>query len=152
MKIAEIMNRAPICVRLDQTFGDAFRILTESGHGFLPVVDADNTYHGNFELQDIWGVLLPKAARLSRSSLGDLSFLPDSLETMRERLREAADAPVSKFVTRADAPPVSPDTALIQGILLLDEHREALAVVDSKSHKLVGILGAKDVLNALRQR
>lgn len=150
MKIAEIMNREPVVVRMDQTFGEALRILMDSGHGFLPVVDGEGVYLGNFDLEDIWSVLLPKAARLNRNSLGDLSFVSSSLEKMKDQLAEAAQEPVERFVTRADAPPLSPDSPVIQGVLMLDEYRESLAVVDTQTHKLVGILGAKDVLNALR--
>jgi CBS domain-containing protein len=150
MKIAEIMNREPICVRKGQTFGEAFRILTECGHGFLPVVDDDGVYCGNFELRDVWSAVLPKAVRLRRQSIEDLSFLPGSMESMQDRLAGAADAPVMEYVTRADAPPIAPETPLIQGILMLDEFREALAVVDPKTKKLVWIFGAKDVLKALR--
>lgn len=150
MKIGEIMNRAPISVRMDQTFGEAFRVLVETGHKFLPVVDADGVYHGNFDLNDIWGVLLPKAARLNRKSIENLAFVSSSLDKLKDRLGEEAGEPVSKYVTRSDAPPLAPENPVIQGILMLDECRETLAVVDPHSHKLVGILSATDVLNALR--
>jgi len=150
MKIGEIMNRAPISVRMDQTFGEAFGVLVETGHKFLPVVDADGVYHGNFDLNDVWGVLLPKAARLDRKSIENLAFVSSSIEKMKEQLAEVAGTLVSKYVTRTDAPPLSPDNPVVQGILMLDECGETLAVVDPNSKKLVGVLSATDVLNALR--
>jgi CBS domain-containing protein len=150
MKIGEIMNRAPISVRMDQTFGEAYRALVETGHTFLPVVDASGVYHGNFDLQDVWGVLLPKAARLERKSIENLAFVSSSIEKMKEQLAEVAETPVSKYVTRTDAPPLSPDNPLIQGILMLDECGQTLAVVDPHSKKLVGVLSAADVLGVLR--
>lgn len=150
MKIGEIMNRAPVSVRMDQTFGEAFRVLVETGHKFLPVVDAEGVYHGNFDLKDVWGVLLPKAARLDRKSIENLAFVPSSLEKMKDKLADAAEDLVEKYVTRSDAPPLAPESPVIQGILMLDECGETLAVVDANTHKLVGILSATDVLNALR--
>lgn len=150
MKIGEIMNRAPVSVRMDQTFGNAFRVLVETGHKFLPVVDADGVYRGNFDLADVWGVLLPKAVRLNRKAIENLSFISSSLDQMKEQIAEEESEPVEKYVTRNDSPPLSPDSSVIQGILMLDECGETLAVVDPHSHKLVGILSATDVLNALR--
>jgi len=150
MKIGEIMNRAPVTVRLDQTFGDAFRILVETGHKFLPVVDAGGIYRGNFDLTDVWGVLLPKAVRLNRKAIENLAFVSSSLEKMKDQIAEEANEPVEKYVTRNDSPPLSPDNPVIQGILMLDECRETLAVVDPHTHQLVGILSATDVLSALR--
>lgn len=150
MKIGEIMNRTPVSVRMDQTFGEAFRVLVETGHTLLPVVDSEGVYRGNFDLADVWSVLLPKAVHLNRKSIENLAFIPSSLEKMKEQIAEEAGEPLEKYVTRSDSPPLSPESPVIQGILMLDECGGTLAVVDPQSHRLVGILSATDVLTALR--
>lgn len=150
MKIGEIMNRAPISVRIDQTFGEAFRLLVDTEHEMIPVVDAEGIYQGNFDLKDIWGVLLPRAARLDRKSIEHLGFVTSSLEKLKERLQDEANEAVSKYVTRHDLPTLSPDSQLVQAIHMLDECRETLPVVEPKTLKLVGILAASDILKALR--
>jgi CBS domain-containing protein len=150
MKVGEIMNRAPVTVRNDQTFGEAFRVLVETRHTILPVVDADGVYRGIFDLHDIWTVLLPKAAKLSRKSIEDLSFVSSSLEKMKEQIADSASLPIEQFVTAADVPPIYPDSPVIQAVLLLDEFGETIAVVDRQTKKLVGVIAAWQVLDILR--
>lgn len=149
MKVGEIMNRAPVSVCTGQTFGDAFQVLMKTRHTVLPVVDADGVYRGIFDLKDIWGVLLPKAAQLNRKSLEDLSFVSSSLEKMKDQIAESAALPIGRFVNAEDAPPLYPDSPVIQAILLLDEHGEMIAVVDRQTRKLAGVVSAWQVLDAL---
>ena len=137
MKVEEIMNRTPVTVRFDQTFGDAFQTLAESRQTILPAVDADGTYRGLFDLKDIWKILLPKAAQLSRKSIEDLAF-------------EAKALPVSQFLNKDDAPPLHPDSPVIQAVLFLDEYGETIAVVDRQTKKLVGVVSAWQLLDAIR--
>jgi len=139
MKAGEIMNRAPVTVRTDQTFGEAFRVLIESRQATLPCVDGSGVYKGLFDLKDIWDVLLPKAAQLSRKSIEDLSFVSGSVERMKERLAEAAGLPVTRFLTADDAPPLHTDSPAMQA-----------AVVERGSGKLAGVVSPWHVLDALR--
>lgn len=150
MKVGEIMNRAPVTIRSGQTFGDAFQLLVETRHTILPVVDEDGVYRGIFDLKDIWDVLLPKAARLNRASLEDLSFASSSLDSMKEHLAESAALPIERFLSTRDTPPLFPDSPVIQAILALDTHGETIAVVDRQTRKLAGVIAPWQVLDALR--
>lgn len=150
MKVAEIMNRAPVSVRNDQTFGSAFQTLLKSRVTTIPVVDADGVYKGIFDLKDIWRILLPKAAQLNRKSLEDLSFVSSSLGKMKDQIAEAAALPIGQFVTSEDLPSLHPESSIMQAVLLFDEHGEALAVVDRQTRKLVGTIAAWQLLDALR--
>jgi CBS domain-containing protein len=149
VKTGDIMNRAPISVRSDQTFGEAFRILVKSRMTNLPAVDAAGIFQGNFDLKDVWNVLLPKAAQLDRKSLEDLSFVSTSLDKLKDLVADASEQPVSNFLNTKDAPPLHPENPVIQAILLLDEHGETLAVVDSKTRMLVGSVSPWDVLDPI---
>ena len=150
MKAGDIMNSAPVTVRTDQSFGEAFRILIESRQATLPCVDGAGIYRGLIDLKDVWDVLLPKAAQLSRKSIEDLSFVSGSVERMKERLAEAAGLPVTQFLTAEDAPPLHPDSPAMQAVLLFDEYGETIAVVERGSGKLAGVLSPWHVLDALR--
>ena len=150
MKVAEILNRAPVSVRSDSTFGSAFQTLRESRVTTIPVVDAEGVYKGIFDLKDIWDVLLPKAAQLSRKSIEDLSFVSSSIDKMKDQIAEAASLPIAQFLTSEDLPALHPESPLIQAVLLLDEHGETLAVVDRQTRKLVGTIAAWQLLDALR--
>lgn len=147
MKTGEIMNRTPVTVRIDQTFGEAFHKLVQSRSSNLPVVDAEGIYKGSFDLKDIWNILLPKAAQLDRKSLEDLSFVSTSLDKLKDQIAEASPRPVSEFVNAKDAPPLYEDSPVIQAILLLDECGETLAVIDRKTRKMVGTVFAWDILD-----
>jgi CBS domain-containing protein len=150
MKVGDIMNREPVTARTTQTFGDAFRILVENRTTNLPVIDEDGVFKGNFDLNDIWRTLLPRATQLARKSIEDLAFVSSSIEKLKERIHEAGPLPVTQFLTAEDAPTLFPENPLTQAILLLDEHEEVLAVVDRQSRKLVGTLSSWDVLDPLR--
>lgn len=150
MKVGEIMNANPVTVRIDQTFAEGFAILLRTHHAMLPVVDSEGIYRGIFDVRDVWQVLLPKAAKLSRKSLEDLSFAHSSPEKMREQIAEAAALPISRFVTKEDLPALTPDCTVIQAVLMLDEYGETMAVVDKATRKLVGVLAPWQVLDILR--
>jgi CBS domain-containing protein len=150
MKVAEIMNRAPVSVRSDSTFGSAFQTLLESRVTTIPVVDAEGVYKGIFDLRDIWDILLPKAAQLSRKSIEDLSFVSSSIDKMKDQIGEAASLPIAQFLTSEDLPALHPESPVIQAVLLFDEHGETLAVVDRQTRKLVGTIAAWELLDALR--
>ena len=150
MKVVEIMNRAPVSVRSDSTFGSAFQTLLASRVTTIPVVDAEGVYKGIFDLKDIWDVLLPKAAQLSRKSIEDLSFVSSSIDKMKDQIAEAASLPIAQFLTSEDLPALHPESPVIQAVLLFDEHGETLAVVDRQTRKLVGTIAAWQLLDALR--
>ena len=150
MKIGDIMNRAPVTVQQGQTFAEAFKLMLEQRSSNLPVVDAQGAYLGNFDLRDVWNVLLPKATQLSRKSLEDLSFVSGSIDRYKDRLAEVAGDPVTRFVNKSDQPAVHPDTPVTQAMLQLDTVNEAIAVVDRKTHHVVGVVTAWEILDALR--
>jgi CBS domain-containing protein len=150
MKVADLMNPAPPSVPIDATFGAALTILRDSRATSLPAVDANGVYKGLFDLKDVWDVLLPKAAQLQRKSLENLAFVSTSVDTMKKHLLDAADLPITRFLTAEDAPPLHPDSPLLQAILLFDQYGESIAVVDRGTKKLVGSIASWQILDALR--
>ena len=149
LKTGDIMNRAPVSVRSDQRFDEAFQTLVRNRISNLPAVDEHGIYRGNFDLKDIWSILLPRAAHLDRNSLHDLSFVATSLDKLKDLIQDAASLRVSDFLNSNDTPALHPEDPVTQAILLLDEHGETLAVVDSQTRKLVGTLSPWDVLDPI---
>jgi CBS domain-containing protein len=149
MNVEELMNRDPLTIGADVSFSSAYQQLLDLRVRSLPVVDDAGIYKGMFDVYDIWGVLLPKAARLEGRSLRDLAFVSSSEGQLREKLREAGSHRVSEFVDR-DLPAIYPDTPLQEAIRLLYEHDGNLAVVNRKTGELLGLLSAWEILARLR--
>ncbi|MCS7023702.1 MAG: CBS domain-containing protein [Bryobacteraceae bacterium] len=151
MTIQEVMKASPATVAPDETFGHAFALMMEQKLTHLPVVGSEGVYLGMFDLRDIWQVLLPKAALLAMDSLSDLAFFYESKKQLIDKLRHAANRRVEEFLKEEDAPlEVYPDMPVIEAVLLLHRHDGVLPVVDRKSRRLVGMVGAWDILERLR--
>ena len=65
----------------------------------LPVVDENEQFVGLFGIRRLIHLLLPKAAQMERG-LKDLSFMPDDLGELYERLEDIGQRPVSDFLEK----------------------------------------------------
>ncbi|MBI3777529.1 MAG: CBS domain-containing protein [Gammaproteobacteria bacterium] len=150
MTVESVMNKDPVTVSSTDTFGHAFQLLVERRVRSLPVVDDGRIYRGMFDLYDIWKLLLPRAALLDGDSLRDLSFIPGSREQLRDKLREAAQRPITDFLDADQAPAIYPKTTVIEAILLLHRYGGNLPVIDPKTRQLAGLVSAWEILELLR--
>jgi CBS-domain-containing membrane protein len=114
----------------------------------LPVVDAAGKLVGMFRLERLFGMLLPKAALLG-DGVPDLAFVSDTLEELRERMRDIDDKPVGELVVRPDHV-VHPETSPLEIVLLLYKGANNVPVVEPASGRLVGMISARDVLEAVQ--
>jgi len=114
----------------------------------LPVVDDDHRLIGMFRLERLLGSLLPKAALIG-FGLDDLSFVSDTLEHLRKQMRTVADTPVRQLMVKAEHV-VHPDTTPVEIVLLLYRGASNIPVVERETDKLVGMVSARDVLDALQ--
>jgi len=129
------------------TVAEATRRMLGDRVSDLPVIDASGALIGLFRLEALFAALLPKAALLG-DGLADLAFVPDTLEQLRERMREIEHHPVRDFAVMPEHV-VHPDTTPLQAILLLHHGANNIPVVAPGSRKLVGMISARDVLAAL---
>lgn len=125
---------------------DATRRMLGDRVSDLPVVDSDGKLVGMFKLDRLLAGLLPKAALVGFGM--DLSFVADTLEQLRERMREIEGNPVRDFTVRAEHI-VNPDTSPIEIVLLIYRGANNVPVIDPASGRLVGMVSARDVLAAL---
>lgn len=139
-----------VSLRDTDTIAKAARTLCDLQHrvSALPVTDADGKLIGIFTVDRLLKLLLPAAATVN-SGLLDLSFVSDTLEHVREKMRSIAEHPVSRHL---EQPPraVHPDTPLMEVMLLLYRGENDLPVTDERSGKLLGIVSAIDILRAVQ--
>jgi CBS domain-containing protein len=131
-----------------ETVGVALERMLGNRVSDLPVVDASGALLGMFKLEKLYAKLLPRAALLGRG-MQDLSFLSDSLDEMRGRMRDIEDDPVRDYVEKVDAV-IHPDTPPVETVLLLHNGANNVPVVDRDSGRLVGMVSSRDLLVALR--
>lgn len=147
MTCATIMNPHPITLLASDTVATALEKTLEHRVKSLPVLDNNGRYLGMFGLHNLLGQMLPKVARLEEG-LGDLAFVSDMLEQMREKMEGLRRQPVNEFL-EDHAAPIHPDTSLTEAVLLLYRHGENLAVVERNSGRLAGLMSPWEVLAKL---
>ncbi len=118
----------------------------------LPVVDDKDQFLGLFGIRRVVELLLPTAAVMDLG-LKDLSFMPDDLAEMHERLLEAGDRQVDSFyMKKKNLLFCKPTTSFPEVLELLHESRDLslpVIVVKGKKNKLVGMVSAWDVLEKM---
>jgi len=147
MTSAVIYNTAFDRLKDTDTVAEATRRMLDDRVSDLPVVDAAGRLLGMFRLDRLFAVLLPKAASMDYG-MPDLAFVSDTIEQLRERMREIEDSPVHEFVVKPDHV-VHPETSPLEMVLLLYKGANNIPVVDPDGGGLVGMVSARDVLAAL---
>ncbi|MCC6342182.1 MAG: CBS domain-containing protein [Bryobacterales bacterium] len=151
MTAKDLLNPHPVTIPIEETFGGALEILLERHIRALPVLDSAGIYRGMFNLHDLWELLLPKAATID-GAITDLSFMPGSVEELREKVLEAGPRPVTQFLKDRDAPAIHPETSVKEAILMLYQHDGVLPVVEKKTRRFLGILTPWEILNVLHDK
>ncbi|MBZ0093652.1 MAG: CBS domain-containing protein [Burkholderiales bacterium] len=147
MTCSAIMNPHPITLRASDTVATALDKTLAHRVKSLPVLDDKGRYLGMFGLHHLLGQMLPKVARLEEG-LGDLAFVSDMIEQMREKMDAIRQQPVSALIDGHTAP-IHPETSLTEAVLLLYRNGENLAVVERDSGRLAGLISPWEVLAKL---
>jgi CBS domain-containing protein len=150
MSVSRVMRTKNVTVvRETDSLAEAALTLAQLRHrvSLLPVVDGTGRLVGTLSIDNLIGLLLPKAATRGYE-LSDLAFVSDSLEDILDRTRGLCPVKVSEAM---QTPPVAlhPDTALSKALYLIYRGDNDLAVSDPDSGKLVGIVSALDILRAV---
>lgn len=147
MTVRSIMTTDPATLRADDTVGAAVELMLGKLYILLPVVDDDRRYLGEFDVWDLLGLLLPKAATLE-GLVPDLRFIADDLPGLKEKFAGLRAQPVGPLA-RTNLPHLDPDMPVTEALLHFYRHRSALPVVDKGDGRLVGVLSYWDALNAV---
>lgn len=150
MTVGSIMTRDPETVRQTDTVGRAVELLLGRHYILLPVVDATGRYRGVFDIWDLLGMLLPKAATLDRL-VPNLRFMPDDLPGLHTKLEHFSGQALQAHA-RSDLPTLAPDTPIVEALLLFYRQRSTLPVVETATGQVVGVLSYWDALGAIAGR
>jgi len=154
MTTQSIMTPDPVTVRVDSTVAGAVRLMHAHRVHDLPVVDQEGCFAGMFGVRRLIRALLPVAAQLDHFGLTDLSYLPDDLPEVVERLSELGGQPVSHFLDKDKQVVCSCDTPLVELMHLLTTAESSLPVVviRGERRKVVGMVSNWDVLTKIGAR
>lgn len=150
MTVGTIMTRDPVTVRQTDTVGEAIKLLLGHHYILLPVVDATGRYRGAFDVWDLLGMLLPKAATLDHL-VPNLQFMPDDLPGLHAKMAHFSGQALQQHA-RSDLPTLAPDTPIVASLLLFYRQRSALPVVETATGKVAGVLSYWDALAAISGR
>ncbi|MCU7917795.1 MAG: CBS domain-containing protein [Candidatus Thiodiazotropha sp. (ex Epidulcina cf. delphinae)] len=152
---AELIMSSRLCkVQPDTKVAEACQIMHREQVRNLPVVDEAGAFIGLFGIRRLARLLLPKAAAMEdRHRLIDLSFMPDELGEMYDRLQAIGNRPIAEFLEKKKKLLFcSPNTTFPELLELLDQSTDTslpVIVVSGKKRKLVGMVSFWDVLEKL---
>ncbi len=136
--IADIMVPNPYCVGPDDTLSKVNSLINEHTIPLLPVIDANGTYLGEFNILDVLKVGVPDYLM----QMGDLRFLK-SYEPL-EHLFEKEDQVLASEIMRKDQKTLEPRASIVEAVYhMIRERKRGFCVVDNG--RLVGVVTAMDI-------
>ena len=152
MTAENIMSFRLVKLRPTDKVCDALRIMHTYQIRNLPVVDEEDQFIGLFGIRRLITLLLPKAAQIEYG-LKDLSFMPDEVEALNERLGNIGQKPVTEYLEKKkNLVFCKPSTSFPEVLELLEQNPNTsmpVIVVKGKKKRLVGMVSAWDVLEKL---
>ncbi len=142
MTAASIMDPHPTVLKPTDMVKKAITYIMQNRYRNLPVIDDEGRYLGSFGVHCLLRNVLPKAV-LIKDGLTTVPFVHETLSDLHQRINELEDKPVSMCLS-TDMETVSPDTPLVETLLILYHARNSLPVVDPDSNKLVGVISYWD--------
>jgi len=139
----DLMDPHPTVLHPSDKVGKGVKCIMEHRYRRLPVVDDEGRFKGVFGVNCLLRLVLPKAVVMDKG-LSTVPFVRDTLSDLHKRLKEIEDEPISMCMHH-ESIQVSPDTPLIETLLILYNTRASLPVVDPDTDKLVGVISYFDV-------
>ncbi len=133
-------------LRTDQTVGEAVDAVLASGVPALPVCDERGTFAGVFGEREFIHAVFPRYL----DTLGDVAFVPSSLDRVLERNASSAAEPVGRHMTTDHVEVgADPSDAQLAEIFL---HHRVLIVPIVEDGRVTGIVLRRDFFRALAER
>lgn len=142
MPASEIMDASPSVLQDNDTIASAIDIIMSKHHRTLPVVDEKGCYLGMFGVHHLLNLLLPPAVIID-GGLTTAPFVQDTLKDMYKRLSQIKEQDVTCCMDHRK--PISPDTPVLETLLVLHNSQAAIPVVDPESNCLVGMISYWDL-------
>ncbi len=143
-----------VVLRPTDTVSTAFQLMRKMGVRFLPVIDDEGKYLGVFTSPTLIKLLLPRALTIklggmheAHHALNDLKFYHVDKELFHNSLAEDKNESVMNYLSEPDSIPIlSPDTSIMEGVLMLHKYKRHVILVDPKTDKFVGVVSINSVL------
>lgn len=149
----DVMLEQPVLLAPDDSVAKAFNLIREHGMRYLPVVDENGKYLGVFTSATLIRLLLPPSLTIkiggmdTDKGLKNLGFYHMDREDFMEVSKELKNKKVIDNLSDVKNIPVtSPDTPLMEGILLLHNYKRHVILAEPKTQQFVGVLTIKSVL------
>jgi CBS-domain-containing membrane protein len=139
----DIMDPKPTVLLSTDLVSKGIGFIMERRFRNIPIVDGQGVYLGVFGVHCLLRLVLPQAA-LMEPGLDDLSFVSHNLRDLRLRLKEYEGQQVTVCLSD-EAKTVSPDTPLVETLLVLYRSRGSVPVVDPADRRLLGVVSYWDV-------
>lgn len=143
MNAEVVMDPAPTVLKPTDMISTAARYIMEHRYRNLPVVDEEGRYLGIFGVNCLLKLVLPKAAVMAQG-LDSVSFMRETLSDLHDRFRRLEHEPISVCMS-TDVATVSPDTPLVETLLILYRTKTSIPVVEPKTGRLAGMISYFDV-------
>ncbi len=150
----DVMLENPVLLSPEDTVEKAFKLICTHGMRYLPVVDSDGKYIGVFTSATLIRLLLPSSMTIeiagmdTDKGLKNLGFYHMGREDFLEKSQELKDEKVTDNLSHEKNIPVtSPDTPVMDGVLLLHNYKRHVILVEPESRKFVGVVTIKSVLS-----
>ncbi|RRS31296.1 MAG: hypothetical protein OI74_14610 [Gammaproteobacteria bacterium (ex Lamellibrachia satsuma)] len=137
------MDPSPTVLKPTDTISTAVQEIMQHRYRQVPVVTEDGGFLGVFGVNCLLKLVLPKAAVMEKG-LTSLSFVYESLGDLHQRLKDMEHEPIS-ICMKQDVEIVTPDTPLVETLLVLYRNRTSIPVVDPENNKLLGMISYWDV-------
>ncbi len=143
MTAESVMDPNPTVLKPTDTIRTAATYILDNRYRALPVVDDEGRYIGIFGVNCLLRQVLPKAVMME-SGLENVGFIHETLHDLHERLLEVENNPITTCM-HSDITTVTPNTPLVETLLLLYRTRISIPVVAPGTGKLVGMISYFDV-------
>jgi len=139
MTAKQFMNPNPVILRTSDTIAQGVAQIMAKQRRDLPVVDEEGRFKGMLTVDCLLYLVLPKAVTM-KYGLDDMSFVHESLDNLRMRLKKYMDKPITLCLKEKDIAVVHPDTPMLETLLILHRAKANLPVVEKDTGRLVGTI------------
>jgi CBS domain-containing protein len=137
------MDPKPTVLHTTDKIRKGIECIMENRYRRLPVVDDEGRFQGVFGVNCLLRLVLPKSV-VMEDGLKTVPFVREDLSDLHRRLKEVEDEPIS-LCMHFESAQVSPETPLLETLLILYRTRASLPVVDTETGKLLGVISYFDV-------
>lgn len=146
----DVLLESPIILNFHDTLHHATEALLKAHVRFLPVIDDTGKFQGIFSSLSIIKLLLPQAVRINMGKeLVDLNFMKNTLTEFKERYDRISEEPLAHYITRDEKIICSPNSSIMEVLLILYKSQAHAIVVEPETQKFIGVITIRSVIDKI---